>query len=68
MNSNGKPLEENISERQQIARLTAELQRLILRQAELEKMVLTWRQAQIIMLGGADEYLRLERKVPPRKK
>lgn len=64
MNSNGKPLEENISERQQIARLIIEVNSLRQRLAELEHYILTTREATLIMTRAGEDYLRLQRSRP----
>ena len=55
-----------MTESEQIASLLALMEQQIVRLDRLERLVLTFRQAHIIMLAGSEDYLGMERSLKPR--
>lgn len=51
----------------EVAELRAIIVGMTTRLQELEAMILTFRQAQLIMLGGSDTFLKRERTVAPKR-
>lgn len=64
MSSSNNPLEDDIPERTLIARLIIEVNTLRQRQDELERYILTQREAALIMTRAGEDYLRLRRSRP----
>lgn len=64
MSSSNNPLEDDIPERTLIARLIIEVNTLRQRQDELERYILTTREATLIMTRAGEDYLRLRRSRP----